>query len=1168
MTDQLFSLNDFTINTADPLVNATLSAIVSNETRMKVSDAFSVYKGGVAANGVASAFGPVQFDPNANSDGTEQFAMAVLKAAGNATLANTIDDKGISALTTPSGYAALDAALQTQAGRQAGIDQSVNQVQSLITAVDNILPTLLQSNQTLVAMLADYANKTGIQPGVEFADRSIFLDGRNNAPIVQGPISGDTDEDSGVFLVALLAGSSEFDASDTLSVTDLIQTGGRAVKFTQAGNGFALDPHQFNDLAVGQSELLTFAYAVFDGHAKVAQTLTLTIEGRNDAPVLQAVLAGETDADAAPFTTDLLLGASDADTGDALSALDLVQTGGRAVAFLQVGNCFSLDPVQFRDLALGEQETVTFAYNVFDGTAKVAQTLSLTVFGTNDIPVVEAALLAATDEDTVFICDLLAGASDADKSDILSVTGLIQTGGRAVKFTQAGNGFALDPGQFNDLAVGENETLTFAYGVTDGKTKVAQTLTITVEGRNDLPVLEATLSGSCDEDGAPFTINLLAGATDVDATDRLSAVDLVQTGGRKVEFTQAGNGFALDPHQFNDLAVGQSELLTFAYAVFDGHAKVAQTLTLTIDGRNDAPVLQATLSADTNEDAAPFTIDLLTGAADIDGADILSATDVVQIGGRTAVFSQNGNSILIDPTQFTDLAEGESETLTFSYNVWDGHAEVAQTLTQTVGGRNDAPIATSVAYGIGENASPTRFAFVASDVDHLAQLSYTILSQPPQGVVVNNGDGTFSFGPGAYFDDLALGETRSVSFTWKATDEHGADSQTCIARVTVTGANDTPVATADAATALESTPILIAASALIGDDDDVDNGALLRLASVGSAVNGTVALDGSGNVVFTPTFGFAGQAFFSYVVADEYGATASATMTIAVSAVDNILSGGPAAQAFDGGAGIDTVTYAGSTGAVTVNLSTGQGIGGWAQGDTYARIENIIGSAYNDTLIGDGGDNLLIGGAGGDSLVGGAGIDTVSYATSPGAVVVDLSKGIANKADAKKDTLFSIENITASNYDDKITGDAGANVLQGLKGNDQLEGGDGADTYVFNLGDGTDTVDNEGHAADGDRVLFGYGITIDQIWFAQNKFDLVASMVGTSDSIVIRDWYKSSTNHVSQFDTADGHTLADSQVQNLVAAMAGMTPPPIGQTTLATTQHQQLDTVIAANWRG
>jgi len=81
------------------------------------------------------------------------------------------------------------------------------------------------------------------------------------------------------------------------------------------------------------------------------------------------------------------------------------------------------------------------------------------------------------------------------------------------------------------------------------------------------------------------------------------------------------------------------------------------------------------------------------------------------------------------------------------------------------------------------------------------------------------------------------------------------------------------------------------------------------------------------------------------------------------------------ADAFDGGNDIDVVRYADAIGAVFANLQTGLGYGADAQGDTYANVENLVGSRFADTLIGDDGDNHLHGLAGNDTIVGGHGND-------------------------------------------------------------------------------------------------------------------------------------------------------------------------------------------------
>jgi Ca2+-binding RTX toxin-like protein len=87
----------------------------------------------------------------------------------------------------------------------------------------------------------------------------------------------------------------------------------------------------------------------------------------------------------------------------------------------------------------------------------------------------------------------------------------------------------------------------------------------------------------------------------------------------------------------------------------------------------------------------------------------------------------------------------------------------------------------------------------------------------------------------------------------------------------------------------------------------------------------------------------------------------------------HVLSG---ANVIDGGADIDTVSYASSLTTVDINLAAGyaQSKGGR---DTLISIENAIGSNADDALTGNSANNLLQGGGGIDRLDGGAGQDTL-----------------------------------------------------------------------------------------------------------------------------------------------------------------------------------------------
>ena len=197
---------------------------------------------------------------------------------------------------------------------------------------------------------------------------------------------------------------------------------------------------------------------------------------------------------------------------------------------------------------------------------------------------------------------------------------------------------------------------------------------------------------------------------------------------------------------------------------------------------------------------------------------------------------------------------------------------------------------------------------------------------------------------------------------------------------------------------------------------------------------------------------------------------------------NDLLIGGAGIDRIDGGTGRDTVSYRGAivSGGVTVNLLAGTASG--AQGnDTLIKIEDLIGSDFDDVLTGDKGANQINGWAGNDSLNGGLGIDTVSYAGIASGVTVSLLAGQATGG-AGTDQLLGFENIIGSDFDDSLTGDGGDNVLVGGLGNDSLNGGAGLDTadysgassaVVADLGLGTAILGLETDSLSGIETLLG-----------------------------------------------------------------------------------------------
>ncbi|WP_300454594.1 calcium-binding protein [Accumulibacter sp.] len=231
--------------------------------------------------------------------------------------------------------------------------------------------------------------------------------------------------------------------------------------------------------------------------------------------------------------------------------------------------------------------------------------------------------------------------------------------------------------------------------------------------------------------------------------------------------------------------------------------------------------------------------------------------------------------------------------------------------------------------------------------------------------------------------------------------------------------------------------------------------------------------------------------------------------------------------------------------------------------------DTLDGGAGDDSLYGNAGNDILSGGDGNDVLNGDAGNDEASYASATAGVSVSLAVSTAQvTGGAGSDTLSGIENLSGSAFDDTLSGNGLANVLDGGAGNDVLSGGLGNDSYRFARGGGADiVVDSDATAGNTDLALFAAGIATDQLWFRHVGNDLQVSVIGTTDSLTIQNWYTGASSHVEQFRTADNKLLLDSRVEALVQAMAAFSPPAAGQTSLPPAYQDALAPVLAANWQ-
>jgi VCBS repeat-containing protein len=218
--------------------------------------------------------------------------------------------------------------------------------------------------------------------------------------------------------------------------------------------------------------------------------------------------------------------------------------------------------------------------------------------------------------------------------------------------------------------------------------------------------------------------------------------------------------------------------------------------------------------------------------------------------------------------------------------VTDEHgASSLSTLTLTVTGANDAPVATSTAAEVaeGETASGQLFAL---DQDHGATLSFAIVGDAPAGFSVSaDGSWTFDAADDAY-QGLGAGEFRIVRVPFTATDEHGATASSFLT-IAVTGTNDGPIVTGPPATlaaGTEDTSFTVTAEQLVAGWSDPEGDSL----SVANLVadHGTVMANEDGSFFVTPDANYNGALLLTYAVTDGF-ASAAASLGLTLTAVND-----------------------------------------------------------------------------------------------------------------------------------------------------------------------------------------------------------------------------------------------------------------------------------------
>jgi VCBS repeat-containing protein len=572
----------------------------------------------------------------------------------------------------------------------------------------------------------------------------------------------------------------------------------------------------FDYLAAGQHLDITYTVQLDDHAGGVStQTVTVTVVGTNDKPIYLSC------PESAALVEDQNLDSS--------------------------GNLHASDSLLFTDIDLADAHTVS-------------TTVTATRSGGGSIPLTNAQLLAAFGTTLQDSTGHLIGEVDWNFALANSSTNFLN-GGETLKLVYH---VAVDDGQggstTQDVTItilGVNHPVVITSGA-ESSTVAEQDATTGSPVLDTTPTSPAGTLGFTDQDtsdthSVTVTLDSSSGptppaATQADLAAALTTVlhDSTGTGTGSIDWD-----FAIPDQDLDYLAFNETLTVNYTIKVADGSTSSSQTVSVVITGANDAPVMtsgpqSASLSEQpgvTGSQAPDTTSPVPTGTlsfGDVDLSDVHSVSVVLD----SAVWS--ANSFAAPPQTLVDLqsalatvlhdstgagtgsidwtfsipdadldflSAGETLTVQYDVNVWDGFTNAAQTVTITIDGAADPLVLTPVTIAAADTAGPDAGMGLASGaifdvtqpVDEstprtivevngsAANVGHSVAGA--HGTLVLNADGSYGYVADASVDPLLAGDNVTDQFTFTVDDGQGHQASTTIT-FDIAGANDNPLVTA------------------------------------------------------------------------------------------------------------------------------------------------------------------------------------------------------------------------------------------------------------------------------------------------------------------------------------------------------------------------------------
>jgi hypothetical protein len=439
------------------------------------------------------------------------------------------------------------------------------------------------------------------------------------------------------------------------------------------------------------------------------------------------------------------------------------------------------------------------------------------------------------------------------------------------------------------------------------------------------------------------------------------------TGSRTAPFYTEQIGTA---NPFNGIDIGTSSTPTLADIDGDGDLDA-------IVGENDGILnyYKNTGSSTAPTNSAPSAVSLnnqLTAIAEntstttrIKVADITITDDAL----GTNALSVSGTDASVFEVDATGLYLKANTALNFeaktSYNVTvnvddstvGSTPDATTNFTLNVTNVNEAPTVTSGANtNFAENGTGTVYTVTGTDPDAATTLTYSISGTDATLFNINSSTGAVTFKTTPNFESPTDSGTNNI-YDINVIASDGSLTNSKAVAITVTNVNEAPTV----ANAIANQTIAVNASLNYTFEantfSDVDSDLLTYTVTLanGTALPSWLTFNATTRT-FSGTPTTPGNLDIKIVANDGNGGTIAdefqlsiVTPIVGTAANDSVFAISPA-EIIDGGGGIDEVNYARSNSGVTIDLETGKGIGGYAQGDILTNIEKLTGSFYNDHL--------------------------------------------------------------------------------------------------------------------------------------------------------------------------------------------------------------------------